>query len=175
MAHDLEVTQRPQRVTRDEAVAALFERHYTDLVGLARLLVDTRAEAEEVVQEGFARLFASFSRLDDPARAIAYLRSVVLNLARSRLRRRRTARDKEHLLPDRVGEDGERLDGADRERVRAAVRALPRRQQECVALRYYYDNGMQEIADTLGIGVGTVKKNLHRARAALAANLEGLA
>ncbi len=85
-------------IGRDELIVDLFHRRGSALLGLARTLVDSREEAEEVVQEAFERLVASFVRLDDVARADRYLTVTVLNLARSRLRRRRTARDKDHLL-----------------------------------------------------------------------------
>jgi RNA polymerase sigma factor (sigma-70 family) len=54
-----------------------------------------------------------------------------------------------------------------------AVRALPRRQAQVIALRYVADAPVAEIAHTLGLAEGTVKAQLHRARQALAARLEG--
>jgi hypothetical protein len=85
-------------VGRDDLIVDLFRRRGPALIGLARALVDSREEAEEVVQEAFARLVASFVRIDDSGRADRYLTVTVLNVARSRLRRRRTAREKGHLL-----------------------------------------------------------------------------
>ena len=90
-------------VGRDELIVDLFRRRGQALIGLARALVDSREEAEEVVQEAFARLVASFVRIDDSGRADRYLTVTVLNVARSRLRRRRTAREKDHLLRARDG------------------------------------------------------------------------
>jgi RNA polymerase sigma factor (sigma-70 family) len=58
--------------------------------------------------------------------------------------------------------------------IAAAVRALPRRQRDCVVLRYYGDLADPEIATTLGVSVGSVKTHLHRARTALAPRLEAL-
>jgi RNA polymerase sigma-70 factor, ECF subfamily len=54
-----------------------------------------------------------------------------------------------------------------------AVRALPRRQAQVVALRYVVDAPVAEIAQTLGMAEGTVKAQLHRARQTLATRLEG--
>lgn len=56
--------------------------------------------------------------------------------------------------------------------VLTAIRRLPRRQQECVVLRYYEDLGEKDIATVLAISPGSVKKHLHRARTALALTLE---
>jgi RNA polymerase sigma-70 factor, ECF subfamily len=52
-----------------------------------------------------------------------------------------------------------------------AVRALPRRQAQVIALRYVADASVAEIAETLGLAEGTVKAQLHRGRQALAARL----
>jgi RNA polymerase sigma-70 factor (ECF subfamily) len=52
-----------------------------------------------------------------------------------------------------------------------AVRALPRRQAQCVALRYLEDRSVDDIAALLGIAAPTVRVHLHAGRAALAARL----
>jgi RNA polymerase sigma factor (sigma-70 family) len=52
------------------------------------------------------------------------------------------------------------------------VRALPRRQRECVVLRYFLDCSTAQTADALGVSDGTVKQHLHRALAALGVALE---
>jgi RNA polymerase sigma-70 factor (sigma-E family) len=156
------------------AIESTFRERYAELVALARLLLDDRGEAEEVVQEAFVRTFAARRRLrkaaDDP---LPYLRRAVVNLCRGGLRRRRTRR--EALLPQ-----GDHAPSADREVVRAedrdellaAVRRLPTRQRECVVLRYLLDADTAEAAATLGISEGSVKTHLHRALAALEADLE---
>ena len=160
-------------VSRDELIVDLFHRRGPALIGLARTLVDSREEAEEVVQEAFVRLVASFVRIDQSGRADRYLTVTVLNLARSRLRRRRTVREKDHLLrSDDAYLDDWRLDD-DVRRVRLAIQSLPRRQQQCVVLRFYSGRSEREIAEALGMSTGSVKQHLSRARLALATNLGG--
>ena len=179
MTHRTELSQRtdvplsPPGLTRSEVVESMYRTHYWSLVGLVRLLVDDKTEAEDIVQEGLAKLYASFRRLNDEERALPYLRSIVLNHARDRLRRRRTVRASEHLLdaPD-CATPPSQLSRPDRDRVVAAIRTLPRRQMECVALRYYNDCSEREIAATLGISAGSVKKHLHRAQTSLTNELE---
>ena len=68
-------------------VADLFAAEGTSLVRLARLFVDDRNAAEDLVQEAFIRLARHAGRIDDLTRAPAYLRSIVLNLARDQNRR----------------------------------------------------------------------------------------
>ena len=74
------------------AVTELFHQHYRRLVGLAGLMVDDRETAEEVVQDAFEALYRHWPRLRDPHAAVAYLNRSVVNGARSKVRRRVTAR-----------------------------------------------------------------------------------
>jgi RNA polymerase sigma-70 factor (sigma-E family) len=149
----------------DPAFVALFEEHYEALVRLARLLVDDRGSGEEIVQDAFVRVYRRWSRIDDPVR---YVRAAVVNGARSRLRHRAVVR--RYVAPvsrpaapveDEVVVRSEHTEVAD------AVRALPRRQRECLVLRYYADLSEAEIAATLGILTGSVKSHSSRGMAAL--------
>src|SRR6476659_3207516 len=66
----------------------LFNKHVRSLVRMVRLFVDDRNAAEDMVQEAFLRLLDALPRIRQPERAAAYLRSIVLNLARDHNRRR---------------------------------------------------------------------------------------
>jgi len=163
----------PEDTADDEAVVVVFHREYPAMVGMASLLLRDRAAAEDVVQEAFVCLLLKWDRLRDPSKAGAYLRTTVLNVARGRLRRDRTAQRK--LRPLRVVVDSTEdaaLASTEHVRVMAAVDGLPRRQRECAVLRYYLDLSDGEIAEALGMAIGSVKSHLHRARAALEAALE---
>jgi RNA polymerase sigma-70 factor (sigma-E family) len=160
---------------RDRVLGALYQDRYSELVGLARLLLDDRGQAEEVVQEAFVRTYAGWQRVrrqDDP---LPYLRSTVVNLARGGLRRRRVARERRlDAVPDAESADVI----AERDEMStalvSAVRSLPDRQRECVVLRYFLDCSTAECAAALGVSEGSVKTHLHRALAALAPRLEAL-
>ena len=126
------------RSSRDAAVAELYAARYGGLVGLASLLVDNIDDAHDVVQEAFVGLYDRWDRLDAAERAAGYLRVSVVNGCRATLRRRLLARR------HRVGGPGEVPDVAEDvvNRLRADVLAvalhrLPRRERECVVLRYY--------------------------------------
>jgi RNA polymerase sigma-70 factor (sigma-E family) len=157
-------------------VEALFREEYRRLVGLARLLVDDPGQAEEVVQDAFVSLHRNWDRLRQPAAAPAWLRTAVVNGSRGRLRRKATAR--KHLRavePSLAGGPDESAVLADEHRaVARALRALPDRQRACVALRYYDDLSEAEVAEVLGISIGSVKTHVHRSMAALAKALEDL-
>jgi RNA polymerase sigma-70 factor (sigma-E family) len=158
----------------EAAIEATFRRDYADLVALARLLVDDRGEAEEVVQEAFVRTFARRRELrraaGDPT---PYLRRAVVNLCRGGLRKRRTQRATPVPLPDDApAADRAVVQREDQAELLAALRRLPSRQRECVVLRYLLDASTDDTADTLGISAGSVKTHLHRGLAALEADLK---
>jgi DNA-directed RNA polymerase specialized sigma24 family protein len=140
----------------DDDLAAVYRRLYPSLVRTAYLLVDTREQAEEVVQDAFAKAFPKWDRLRVPE---AYLRTCVLNGCRRVQRRRGLAR--RLVVPPVEPVRGEY------DHVAHAVRRLPTPQREVVVLRYYLQATDAEIAATLHLAVGTVKSSLHRARAAL--------
>ena len=156
-------------------IHALYTAHWRYLVRLAVLLVDDVASAEDVVQDAFIALHRRAGRLRDPDAALAYLRTSVLNLSRSVLRRRQVAR--KHL---RVAEP-DAGPGADHD-VLAARRApghaargapLPRHQREVLLLRYWSGLSEKEIAQTLGISAGSVKSAASRGLATLQRVLGG--
>jgi RNA polymerase sigma-70 factor (sigma-E family) len=163
----------------DRVADRLFRERYGELVRMARLLVDDTETAEEVVQEAFVRLYGGWRRLRDPERAEAYLRSSVWNLARDSLRRRRTRRAHDARRPepppDAAGPADTVVHDAHRSRVEAELAAaldrLPARQRECVLLRYWGELPEKDVAATLGIGTGSVKRHVHRALARLATDL----
>jgi RNA polymerase sigma-70 factor (sigma-E family) len=151
----------------------LYETQRGSLVRLASLLLHDGAEAEEVVQDAFVKACTRWGRLREPDKALAYLRSMVLNGARSRLRHLRVV-ERNAPTPTPFGRTVE-SDVLEREQhhvVIAALRSLPDRQRECLALRYYLDLSEAEIAATLGISAGSVKTHVHRGLSRLAERLE---
>jgi RNA polymerase sigma-70 factor (sigma-E family) len=160
---------RTESVVGGVDLPALYRAHWRYLVRLAVLLVDDLSSAEDVVQDAFMALHRKAAELREPDAALGYLRTSVVNLARSVIRRRQVAR--KHL---KVGEP-EATAGADHEvllrdehrAALAAVHALPRRQREVLVLRYWAGLSEREIATTLGISAGSVKSAASRAMATL--------
>jgi RNA polymerase sigma-70 factor (sigma-E family) len=157
----------------DALVSRLHQTHGLALVRMAKLLVGDQQSAEDVVQDAFLGLYRAMPRLHDPEAVLPYLRTAVLNRARSTLRFRRRAalRKVLHQPPDPSAESAV-MDWADRQVVTAAVRRLPRRAREVLVLRYYVDLSDADIAATLGISRGTVSSTASRAIAALARDLK---
>lgn len=161
----------------DPWMVELYRTEYRNLVRLAMMLVDEQGLAEELVQDAFvaAARASGAASLRDPDAAPAYLRSAVMNRARSHLRKRRVRR--RHLRsveppPTAPPADGPAMRSDSTRRMIEALRNLPVRQREVLVLRYYAELSEAEIADTLGITAGTVKTHAHRGLAALEPHLE---
>src|SRR6478735_6137747 len=136
----------------DALVATLFTQEADRLVALARFFTDDRTAAEDLVQEAFIRLARNTGRIRDTDKAAAYLRSIVVNLARDHNRRGLVSlRHRPPAVPDEPSaeETATALEG--RREVVEAIRALPRRQRDCVVLRYYLELGIDQVAETLDL------------------------
>jgi RNA polymerase sigma-70 factor (sigma-E family) len=154
-------------------LAQLYAAHRLALVRLAVLLVDDLASAEDVVQDAFAALAKQWGRLDDPQAALGYLRTSVVNGARSALRRRRTARGYVPPAPGTSPAPDEELVVAEEHRaLLAALGRLAPRQREVLVMRYWSGLSETEIAEACGISRGSVKSTASRALAALERLLE---
>ncbi|MFN8076119.1 MAG: SigE family RNA polymerase sigma factor [Kineosporiaceae bacterium] len=146
----------------------LYRRQWSPMVRLAAMLTGDASVAEEIVQESFVRLHASWSRLREPEAAVGYLRTSVVNASRSSLRHRVVVERFRPLpAPAPAGPEESAVQSARDAEVMAAVRALPRRQREVVVLRFVADLSEREIAAALGISTGSVKSHSARAMAAL--------
>jgi RNA polymerase sigma-70 factor (sigma-E family) len=158
------------------AVAALYSDHAVSLIRLAYLMLGDRAAAEDAVQDAFFGLYRHWDRLDDPGRALGYVRTAVLNGCRSALRQaqgRQAVGRKLALHPTaEVSAEAAVLSREEREEVMRAVRALPDRQREALVLRFYLDLPEREIARIMGLRPGSVRSATHRALRALGQSLE---
>ncbi len=161
-----------QAPTQD-LLTTLYTAHYRSLVRLAAFLTGDRDNAEEVVQDAYLKVFGSWRGLREPDKAEAYLRTTVVNLSRSRLRRKQVAaKHRPDPLPDMASAETSALQHAQRDLVLEALRQLPRRQREAVLLRYFGDLTEAQTADAMGCSVGSVKSHTSRAMTALRPLLE---
>ena len=160
-------------IDADALVVDLFRTQARSLVRLARIFTDDRDAAEDIVQEAFIRLHRAAKTIRDPARAPAFLRSIVLNLSRDHNRRglmsfrHRAAGTSSDVMPGFEDDAAVAADPA----VLEALRSLSPRQRDCLVLRYYLELSDAEIADTIGISVNSVKTHTRRAMGALGARL----
>ena len=150
----------------------LYAAHAPDAVRLAYLLTGDRAMAEDLVHEAFVRLFGRFRDLRNPDAFGPYLRTTVVNLARSHFRRRRVERD----YVDRTAGQPDvhaAVDVEGREAMWRAVQTLRPRQRAAIVLRYYEDLTEAQTAEVLGCAVGTVKSLVSRGIDQLRRELRG--
>ena len=160
-------------VPADDALSpsfeAFFAAEYRRVVGLAFVLCGRRGLAEELAQDAFVKAYQHWSRVSTYDEPGAWVRRVVANLATSSFRRGvREARALTRLAARRPAPDELPLDDPD---FWSAVRGLPKRQAQCVALHYLEDRPTAEIAAVLDISEPTVRVHLHRGRLALATTL----
>jgi len=137
------------------------------------VLVGDPESAQDVVQDAFLGLCRAWPGLRDPAKAPAYLRTAVLNRARSVLRARNRSRLlRRHYEPPVWSAEAAAMVREDQRAVLAAIARRSRRQREVLALRYYVGLSDAEIAEALSITTGTVSSTVSHAMTALARDLE---
>ncbi len=157
-----------------EAFRALVEETHATVFRLAAALVSDRDEAADVTQEAYVRAWGRIGELRDGAAALGWLCRIARTVAHERRRSwwRRIRAPLDALAgepapresdPDAAADAAERA-GA----VRAALAKLPEKHRVVLALRELEGMSYDEIADALGVPVGTVESRQHRARAALA-------
>jgi RNA polymerase sigma factor (sigma-70 family) len=135
----------------------VFERNWVALFRLAVLTSGSRADAEEIAQEAFAKWYVRRSSIDNPD---AYLRTVVVNLANGRHRKNAVAEKYAHLFIEQTTSDATFTEHAE---LLGIIGQLPIRQRAAVVLRYYERRTETEIAEILDCRAGTVKSLLSRA------------
>jgi RNA polymerase sigma-70 factor, ECF subfamily len=150
-----------------ERFDSFYLREFRAVTALAYVLSGSRLAAEDIAQEAFLAAHHDWGRVGGYDQPGAWVRRVAANLAlrwsrRRLLEARALARAALGGRQPAVAE----LPARDAE-VWAAVRRLPRRQAQAVAMHYLAGYPLREIAELLGCSEGTVKTHLHRARAAL--------
>ncbi len=155
---DAEVTSiDPQGVVSmpvdSDGWANLYAGHHRRLRGLAAAVTFDQSIADEIVHDAYAGLFACKADVENP---VGYLQRSVINLSINATRRRRLFR----ALPQRRAQD---VATPEVDEMWSAIGELPARQRAVVVLRFYEDQSHAQIAEILGIPIGTVKSTLHRA------------
>jgi RNA polymerase sigma-70 factor (ECF subfamily) len=163
-----------------DAARRLVEQHQQAVFNLVCRMVRDPGIAEELAQDTFAKAFAALRGFDSQYRLISWLLRIAQNTAIDYLRRRRPptvslddergGHEIESVLIDARAPSphlqAERADLA--EALQAALDRLRPEYRRLVVLRYHEDQSYEEIAEMLGLPLGTVKSHLHRARHELA-------
>lgn len=185
-AHDPADAALLQRIAaRDTtALAELYDRHHRLLFGLILRILRDRAEAEEILQEVFVRVWtraASFdSRLGGP---LAWFVGVSRNCAIDRLRARRTRAAVDGLphvagaadsapAADIQSPEGAVLDAERRQVVAETLAHLPAEQRQLIEAAFFEGYTHSELADRFGLPLGTVKTRIRTGMIAMRQRLE---
>jgi RNA polymerase sigma-70 factor, ECF subfamily len=154
---------------RDDDFEAFYQASYPRLVGQLTVMTGSREDAEDAVQEAFARASTRWATLRDYDMPEAWVRRVALNLATSGLRRTRRQRAALARLPLPATEAAQ---ATDRLAIQAGLDRLPLHYRQVLVLHYGADLSVEQVAHQLRVPTGTVKSRLARARAALCVYLE---
>jgi RNA polymerase sigma factor (sigma-70 family) len=157
----------PGRPGRAEELSRLFEAHYADAVRLGFYLTGAGRSRRSWRRRHFCGCGRRWNRLRDHRAALGYLRTTVVNLSRSSLRRRLVELRHQRSF----GEEAPDPDPIVRLDIASALAKLPARKRACVVLRHLADLSVEETAAVLGISTGSVKSQTHRALRLLEAAL----
>jgi RNA polymerase sigma-70 factor, ECF subfamily len=188
------------RAGDEQAFATLVTRHHASLKRVARAYVSTDAVAEEVVQDTWLAVIAGIDRFQERASIKTWLFHILANKAKTRGKRERRivpfaslarAEDEPAVAPDRFQREGDAWPGhwavpprpwddpdrrlhalEARDRLRAAIGALPDTQQAVLTLRDVEGLEAEEVCELLDLSPGNQRVILHRARARVRDELE---
>ncbi len=134
-------------------------------------LTGNRADAEDLVQSALAKTYLAWNRIEDRAAVDGYVRRAMVNTHISSWRRRRVEEFPTDEIPDQAVADHSAASEM-QESLRRAIGRLPQRMRDAVVLRYYEDMTEAEVAEVLGVSLGTVKSTVSRAVAKLRIDTE---
>jgi len=141
------------------------------LLRTAYLLTGNVADAEDLVQSALAKTYLAWGRIEDRGALDGYVRRAIVNTHISWWRRRRLEEFPTDEIPDQaVAEHSVSSDM--QEALRRAIDRLPQRMRAAVMLRFYDDMTEAEVAEVLGVSLGTVKSTVSRAVAKLRIDAE---
>jgi RNA polymerase sigma-70 factor (ECF subfamily) len=160
------------QAARAEAFRTLADRHLDASYRLAHVILGQRAEAEDATHDAFVTAWRQWSTLRDPQLFEHWFDRILVNTCRNRLRHVSRWRiedlsaDLEFVASDAYGPMH------DRGLIWPAMARLSSDQRVVVALRFYRDLSIDQIAARMGVRAGTVKSRLHRALRELRAALD---
>jgi RNA polymerase sigma-70 factor, ECF subfamily len=168
---DRDLVEQAQRGDR-EAFAILARTHGDRLIGLAQRILRDLGRAEDAVQQTLVIAWRELPRLRDPERFEVWINRTLVHtcFAEARKARAWSAHIRVLSIEPSVPDTSRAL--ADRDQLERGFRRLPPDQRAILVLRHYLGLEPAEIAETLGIKVGTARSRLHYAHRAMRAALE---
>jgi RNA polymerase sigma-70 factor (ECF subfamily) len=166
------VEHRGTRVDRRAAFAELADHHLAAAYRLAGVILGDPVEAQDATHDAVVAAWRRYGSLRDPERFEAWFQRILVNVCRDRLRQRHRRPIVEIDLTQEFVASSDEIAGVDdRLALDRAFARLSPEQQIAVALRFYSDLTVDQIADRTRVPVGTVKSRLHAATRRLQAAL----
>jgi len=156
-----------------EAVRPLIERYKKPLAAVLNRALGSSPDVDDVFQETWIRVVRSAHRYDPSYRFSAWLFSIAWNLVKDRWAKRVAVTDVDlAVLPSHERSAEENAVASDRaERVRELVARLPERMSQVILLRYFEELSEKDVAQRLGVPLGTVKSRIHHGLRKLAESI----
>ncbi|HSH24338.1 MAG TPA: RNA polymerase sigma factor [Massilibacterium sp.] len=161
-------------VDKDQEVKDLFEKYYHKVYKTAFFIVKDSYLAQDVVQETFIKVYKNLDKIEDKKKIGAWLTTVATTTAidEGRKRKRWNERTTNDVLIDNNEEKKQKLSVvekqveqlSEREMIEYCLLELDPKFKEVLVLKYISEYKDKEIAEELGINLGTVKSRLHRAK-----------
>jgi RNA polymerase sigma-70 factor (ECF subfamily) len=167
----------------EEAFAIIIDRHKSGVTGLIFRMLGNYEDAVDLAQESFVRVFLAINRYKSSHAFSTYLYRIASNLAISELRKRKRRRVisltwvrsggdsmEEFEIPIASTDSGPEMDVVEEERriaIEKAVMSLPEKYRAPIILRDINDLSYEQVAESLGLGIGTTKSRISRGRAVL--------
>jgi RNA polymerase sigma-70 factor (sigma-E family) len=142
---------------REALFEAFVERNSRELGRLAYLMVGDRDAADDLTADALLAAWRQWDTVQASDYPLAYVRRVVINMAATRVRRMVRERRWLVMFQSDAMEIAPGTDSAAVVDVRSALLRLPAGRRACVVLRYAFDLSEQEVAELLGVSIGTVK------------------
>jgi RNA polymerase sigma-70 factor (ECF subfamily) len=176
--HLVEAAPEASALPRPEepiGIEELFRRHAPAIASVGLSMLRSAEEADDLVQDVFLRAWRAFDRLENPEEARPWLMTIAINLARTRLRRRKFSQ----LLFRADKSEGERIPapGALTEhrdlvrRLHTVLDRLPVEQHTAWVLHYVHGETLESVAVLCGCSHSTAKRRIHAAQARIASQL----
>lgn len=165
-------SSRRRRGGDHEAFEALAISAGDRLFAIARLVLRDVDLAQDAVQDALIQAWSALPGLRDPDRFDAWLRRLIVNACADQARRQRRRSAEIRVIGADASREDETRFVADRDQLERGFRRLKPEQRVVVVLHHYVGLTVAEVADTLGIPMGTAKSRLHHAMASLRAALE---
>ena len=169
---DRDLVEQAQHGDR-EAFAILARTHGDRLLAIAQRILRDVGRAEDAVQQTLVIAWRELPGLRDPDRFDAWLQRLLVNASYAEARRSRSWNANVRVLPiDGPAGPDETLVSDNRDRLERGFRRLPPEQRAILVYTHYLGLAPTEIAERLGIPVGTARSRLHYAHRAMRAAIE---